>query len=283
MPLEPGSRVGAYEIVTHLGGGMGVVYQVRDTRLDRFAALKFLPPELTRDETAKQRFVQEAKAASALDHSNICTIYDIGETDDGQLYLVMAYYDGETLKQRIGRGPLPIDDALDIAIEVAQGLAKAHSSGIVHRDIKPANLMLTSEGASQDPRLRPGEARRPHGHHPDRHDARDRVLHVARAGARRGGRCPQRSLVARRGALRDGVRTASFQGRQRSGGLDSHLAARPSAVDRASDRRCPWSSYPTWSPDGSRIAFSSERSGNRDLWVVAAEGGTPQQLTREPG
>ncbi len=106
MPLEPGSRVGAYEIVTHLGGGgMGIVYQVRDTRLDRFAALKFLPPELTRDETAKQRFIQEAKAASALDHSNICTIYDIGETDDGELYLVMAYYEGETLKQRIGRGP----------------------------------------------------------------------------------------------------------------------------------------------------------------------------------
>ncbi len=93
-----------------------------------------------------QRFIQEAKAASALDHSNICTIYDIGETDDGQLYLVMAYYEGETLKQRIGRGPLPIDDALDVAIEVAQGLAKAHSSGIIHRDIKPANLMLTSEG-----------------------------------------------------------------------------------------------------------------------------------------
>ena len=146
MPLKPGSRVGAYEIVTHLGGGgMGLVYQVRDTRLDRFAALKFLPPALTRDETAKQRFVQEAKAASALDHANICTIYDIGETDDGELYLVMAFYEGETLKQHIGRGPLPIDDALDIAIEVAQGLAKAHSSGIVHRDIKPANLMLTSD------------------------------------------------------------------------------------------------------------------------------------------
>ena len=121
---------------------MGEVYKEQDTRLKRLVALKLLPPELTRDETAKQRFLQEAQAASALDHPNICTIHEINETPDGQLYLVMAYYEGETLKEKIARGPLPLDEALDIAIQVGQGLADAHAAGIVHRDIKPANVML---------------------------------------------------------------------------------------------------------------------------------------------
>ncbi len=109
-------------------------------------AIKVLPPDLTRDETAKQRFLQEAQAASALDHSNICTIHEINETDDGELYLVMAHYEGETLKQRIERRPLAPDDAVDIATQVGQGLAAAHAAGIVHRDIKPANLILTADG-----------------------------------------------------------------------------------------------------------------------------------------
>jgi len=109
-------------------------------------AIKLLPPDLTRDETAKQRFLQEAQAASALDHPNICTIFEINETDDGQLYLVMAYYEGETLKQRIERGPLALDDAVDIATQVGQGLSEAHGAGIVHRDIKPANLLVAKSG-----------------------------------------------------------------------------------------------------------------------------------------
>ena len=125
---------------------MGVVYQAHDPRLDRHVAIKLLPPDLTRDETAKQRFLQEAKAASALDHPNICTIHDVGETDDGQLYLVMAHYEGDTLKDRISRGPLDLKDAVDIATQVGEGLAKAHTAGIVHRDIKPANLMVTADG-----------------------------------------------------------------------------------------------------------------------------------------
>ena len=109
MTLAPGTTLGPYQIVSPLGqGGMGVVYQALDPRLDRSVAIKLLPPELTRDETAKQRFLQEAKAASALDRSNICTIYEINETDDGQLYLVMAHYEGETLKERIARGPLEL-------------------------------------------------------------------------------------------------------------------------------------------------------------------------------
>ena len=145
--LQPGTTLGPYKIVSQLGsGGMGVVYTATDPRLDRRVAIKLLPPDLTRDETAKQRFLQEAKAASALDHPNICTIFEINETDDGQLYLVMAHYEGETLKERIGRGPLELTDAIDIATQVGQGLTKAHAAGIVHRDIKPANLMVTTDG-----------------------------------------------------------------------------------------------------------------------------------------
>ena len=147
MSLSPGTTLGPYTITAELGhGGMGVVYTAQDPRLDRQVAIKVLPPDLTRDETAKQRFLQEAKAASALDHPNICTIHEINETEDGQLYLVMAYYDGETLKERIERGPLALDEAADIATQVGRGLAEAHGAGIVHRDIKPANLLIAKGG-----------------------------------------------------------------------------------------------------------------------------------------
>jgi len=142
-----GRLVDHYEIREPLGGGgMGVVYKAEDTRLQRTIALKFLPPELTRDPVAKARFLQEARAASALDHPNICTIHEVGETDDGQLFLAMTCYEGETLKKKIERGPLPIEEAVDIAKQVAAGLAKAHRLGIVHRDIKPANIMITDDG-----------------------------------------------------------------------------------------------------------------------------------------
>ena len=117
MALATGTRLGQYEIVKPIGaGGMGEVYAARDTRLERTVALKLLPTLLTRDATAKARFIQEAKAASGLDHPNICTIYDIGEADDGQLYLAMAHYGGGTLREKIERGPLPLDEALDIAV-----------------------------------------------------------------------------------------------------------------------------------------------------------------------
>ena len=147
MTVAPGSTLGPYAIRAELGqGGMGVVYTAHDPRLDRQVAIKVLPPDLTRDEAAKERFLQEAKAASALDHPNICTIHEINETDNGQLYLVTAYYEGETLKERIERGPLTVDEAVDIATQVGQGLAEAHGAGIVHRDIKPANLLVTTSG-----------------------------------------------------------------------------------------------------------------------------------------
>jgi serine/threonine protein kinase/Tol biopolymer transport system component len=141
-----GRVISHYRILGPLGGGgMGVVYKAQDLNLERVVALKFLPPELSRDPDAKTRFLQEARAASTLDHPNICTIHEVGETDEGQLYLAMACYDGETLKQRLQRGPLPIDEALETAQQIARGLFKAHRSGIVHRDIKPANLMITAD------------------------------------------------------------------------------------------------------------------------------------------
>ena len=142
-----GTTVGHYRILERLGGGgMGVVYRAEDTRLRRSVALKFLPPELTRDAAAKERFAQEARTASALDHPNVCTIHEIDETSDGQVFICMAYYDGESLKARLARGPLSIEETLGIAIQVAEGLAQAHAHGIIHRDIKPANVMLTRDG-----------------------------------------------------------------------------------------------------------------------------------------
>jgi serine/threonine protein kinase/tetratricopeptide (TPR) repeat protein len=142
-----GKTISHYRILEKLGeGGMGVVYKAEDTRLKRTVALKFLPSELTRDPEAKGRFIQEAQAASALDHSNICNIHEIDETPEGQLFICMACYGGETLKERIARGPLGMDEAARIAAQIGEGLAKAHAAGIVHRDMKPANIMITSEG-----------------------------------------------------------------------------------------------------------------------------------------
>lgn len=139
-----GGRISHYQAIERLGGGgMSVVYKARDLRLERTVALKFLPPYLDADPAAKQRFLMEARAAAALDHANICTIHEIGETDEGQPYIAMTFYAGETVKRRIGRGPLPLDQALEYAIQASRGLAEAHDRGIVHRDIKPANLVVT--------------------------------------------------------------------------------------------------------------------------------------------
>lgn len=124
---------------------MGVVYKARDTKLDRTVALKFLPSHPGTDETDKQRFLNEAKAASALDHTNICSIYSIEETDDGNLFIVMAYYEGVSLKDKIEQGLLPLKDVVNYAIQIASGLQKAHENGIVHRDLKPANIFLTGD------------------------------------------------------------------------------------------------------------------------------------------
>ena len=146
--LAPGSTVAEkYEIIEKLGeGGMGLVYKAQDLKLKRTVALKFLPQELTRDKDARERFIQEAQAASALDHPNICTIYEIDETESDQVFISMACYEGENLKTKIAQGPIPPDDAIRIAVQIAQGLSKAHKKGIIHRDIKPANIMISNDG-----------------------------------------------------------------------------------------------------------------------------------------
>ena len=144
------NQVSHYRILEKIGsGGMGVVYKAEDTRLGRTVALKFLPTELTGDAMAKARFIQEGRAAATLDHPNICTVYDIGETDEGQLFIAMAYYRGETLKARLAQGALPVEEAIDLTVQIAQGLARAHAHGVVHRDIKPANVIVTDEGVAK--------------------------------------------------------------------------------------------------------------------------------------
>jgi len=143
-----GTQISHYKIIEKLGeGGMGIVYKAEDTKLKRTVALKFLPPELTRDEEIKKRFIHEAQAASVLQHNNICTIHEIDGTNDGQMFICMDYYEGESLKKKLeGEKLFPIDEILDIAIQIAQGLTIAHESNIIHRDLKPANIMITDRG-----------------------------------------------------------------------------------------------------------------------------------------
>ena len=142
-----GTTVSHYRILDLLGrGGMGVVYRALDLKLDRPVALKFLSSQRGADEEHKRRFLREARTASALDHPNICTVYEIDETHDGALFIAMALCEGETLRERISRGPLVIADALAIAGQIAAGLAGAHERGIVHRDVKPGNVMLAPDG-----------------------------------------------------------------------------------------------------------------------------------------
>jgi serine/threonine protein kinase len=147
MPLSPGDRLGPYEIVAPIGaGGMGEVYKARDTRLDRIVAIKVLSGALAADREFRERFDREAKSISSLNHPNICILYDVGH-DQGHEFLVLEFLEGETLAARIAKGPLPLPEALKIAVEISSALDKAHRSGIVHRDLKPGNVMLTKAGA----------------------------------------------------------------------------------------------------------------------------------------
>src|SRR3984893_9563037 len=147
MALTAGTKLGPYEIQSPLGaGGMGEVYRAKDTRLDHTVAIKVLPSHLSSDPELKQRMEREAKAISALQHANICTLHDIG-AQDGTDYLVMEYLEGQTLAERLAKGALTLDQVLKIGTEIAQALDKAHQQGIIHRDLKPANIMLTKAGA----------------------------------------------------------------------------------------------------------------------------------------
>src|SRR5215510_11854176 len=147
MPLGPGTRLGPYEIVAPLGaGGMGEVYRARDTRLDRTVAIKVLPSHVSGDPALRERFEREARTIAALNRSHICTLYDVGH-QDGINFLVLEHLEGQTLAERLTKGALPLDQALQIAIQIADALDKAHRAGIVHRDLKPGNVMLTKSGA----------------------------------------------------------------------------------------------------------------------------------------
>ena len=145
-----GQTVSHYRILEKLGeGGMGVVYRAEDTKLHRPVALKFLSPEMTRDESAKKRFIQEARSISSLDHPNIAVVHEVDETAEGQAFICMAYYEGPTIKKRLEEGPLSIEEAIRIAYQIADGLERAHESGVVHRDIKPANIIITERGQAK--------------------------------------------------------------------------------------------------------------------------------------
>src|SRR5712691_6604076 len=143
MTLAPGARLGPYEVIAPIGtGGMGEVFKARDTRLDRSVAIKVLPAEFGQNAQLRLRFEREAKTISQLDHPHICTLFDVG--DD---YLVMEYLEGETLAERLPRGPLPLTDVLKFGTQIAEALDRAHRAGIVHRDLKPGNIMITKSGA----------------------------------------------------------------------------------------------------------------------------------------
>src|SRR6202165_3645195 len=146
MAILPGKRLGPYEILSSIGaGGMGEVYRAKDTRLDRTVAIKVLPPDLADRPELRERFEREARAIASLNHPHICTLYDIGR-QDGIDYLVMEYLEGETLAMRLLKGPLPLEQTLRCAAEIADALDKAHRKSITHRDLKPGNVMHTKSG-----------------------------------------------------------------------------------------------------------------------------------------
>ena len=147
MALSPGDRLGPYDVIAAIGaGGMGEVYKARDTRLDRSVAIKVLPEHIAKREDLRARFEREARAVASLNHPNICTLFDIGNQEGVGGFMVMELIEGESLAQRVEKGPIPLDQALKIATQIADALDRAHRAGVTHRDVKPQNIMLTRDG-----------------------------------------------------------------------------------------------------------------------------------------
>ena len=280
MPLTPGSRLGPYEIIAQLGqGGMGIVFRARDTKLEREVAVKVLPRNLAEDPDALARFEREAKAVAALSHPNILAIHDFGR-EEGTVYAAMELLEGETLRQRLQDGALPTRKAVEIALEIAGGLAAAHEKGIVHRDLKPENVFLLGSGqvkvldfglARMDP-VAPEAARRADDVALDGAGPGDghRGLHGPRAGARQGGGRPRRHLLVRGRALRDAHRQEGLPGREPRGDPQRYPQggpAQPLRVHAATSR-----------PRSSASCAAASRSGPRS--ASAARTTSPSRSTR---
>jgi Tol biopolymer transport system component/predicted Ser/Thr protein kinase len=375
-----GKTFSHYRIIERIGaGGMGVVYKAEDTKLGRTVALKFLSPEMTRDEKAKLRFIQEARAASAMEHSNICTIFEVDEIEDDRIFIAMAYYAGKTLKDRIAEGPLPLRDAVEIAAQVAQGLVKAHANGIVHRDIKPGNIFLTEDRevkivdfglaklagqakltttgktmgtvSYMSPEQASGKETGPKtdlwslgvmlyemvaGELPFKGDYELAVIYsimndaaaplgdirpgtpevlqrivsktLAKNEAERYGSAAE--LLADLNALKQeldfqtftGTHEWKFKGKERrwTFGVAAAVVVMAAAIaiwlvsrsrnevsglpgtSRQVTSGDTWHAEPALSPDGNRIAYASDESGNKDIYVISVRGGNPVRITDDP-
>ena len=248
MTLAPGARLGPYEVIAPLGsGGMGQVYLARDARLARDVALKVLLAEVTNDPARLKRFENEARSASALNHPNIVTIYDVG-TSDSVSWIAMERVEGKTLRELLPAGALPVKRLLAIAVQIADGLATAHEAGIVHRDLKPENVMLTKDervkildfGLAKLAPMGSAGAGRAAVAGGDRDvpgsRSRDGRVHVARAGAGCGSRLPVGPVFARVGALRDGDGKRAFQGKSAVDTMAAIINQEPEPIEKLDPR-----------------------------------------------
>ena len=221
--VGPGSQIGPFRIEHELGrGGAGVVYLAHDTKLDRSVAIKSLPPEVKDNPKALSRFTREARVLASLNHPNIATIHEVLERAEGLSYLVLEYIPGQTLAERITKGPLKLEETLTIALQIAEALAAAHEHDVIHRDLKPGNIKITPKGKVKV--LDFGLAKVVGGettdhYHGSRSCNRHTGLYESRASSWRGVGCTQRPVLLRRGALRDGHRHAAVCGQE----FDCHL------------------------------------------------------------